>query len=169
VGLGGPVGEVGEVMEDGAREGPGVVAGHDGEGIYYPFLVAVGVMLGGGASSPDSPSVVGFASVFQGWLPCNACCGALLVFHALRAFHWDCAVRFMPVGVLCAVARGELGKCSRHGVFVHGPRGHSVADRGVFRAWAGYVVGQNVVSGVCAPWRALSLARMFSMSCVVCA
>jgi hypothetical protein len=44
VGLRGPVGEVGEVMEDGVREGPGVAVGglYDGEGICRPFLVQLG-------------------------------------------------------------------------------------------------------------------------------
>jgi hypothetical protein len=38
------VGEVGEVMEDGAREGPGVAVGglYDDEGICGPFLVQLG-------------------------------------------------------------------------------------------------------------------------------
>jgi hypothetical protein len=49
--LGGPVGKVGELMEDGAREGPGMAAGglHDDEGICGPFRVAIGVVLGGAA------------------------------------------------------------------------------------------------------------------------
>jgi hypothetical protein len=68
VGLGGPVGEVGEVMEDGAREGPGVAAGglYDDEGICGPFLVAVGVVPGGAASTQNSSSVVGLVAIFQG-------------------------------------------------------------------------------------------------------